>query len=74
MNQKGRRIKHVIIQGKKLTAYDESGIVYKLTRSQRDLFVKYYASNMDPSIEASITKEFSNPKILSDDFLIEKVD
>lgn len=51
-----------------IKGYDNNGDAIKLTRTQRELFTKYRQPHL--MIE-SIYDEFSNPKVLSKDFIIE---
>ena len=68
MNAKGRRIDLVKIIKGVVTSYDEKGNVYKLTRTQRILFLKYKSVNFFDDV----MKEFSNDRILGPYFRIEK--
>jgi hypothetical protein len=68
MNKKGRKINTVEIKTGKImnavTAFDDDGHVYKLTRSQRAFFTK----DADYTDREILMQTFGNPDILSDQF------
>ena len=71
MNKKGRTIALAEIKTGKLmnavTAFDEDGNLYKLTRNQRNVFLGDNYTDRDVLISA-----FGNPDILSSEFRIVK--
>ena len=68
MNKKGRKINTVEIKTGKImnavTAFDDDGQVYKLTRNQRAFFTK----DADYTDREILMQTFGNPDILSDQF------
>lgn len=66
MNKKGRKIHTIEIDKKSITAYDEDGHTYKLTRSQRTIFL----NKIFPIPEQDLLSLFNNPEILSKDFRV----
>lgn len=65
---KGTIIKKVIIDKEIITAYDEKDNIIKLTRTQRNLLSQY----KNPDYIKNIIKEFSNPNILSKEYIVIK--
>ena len=68
MNKKGRKINTVEIKTGKImnavTAFDDDGQVYKLTRNQRSFFTR----DTDYKNRDLLLQTFGNPDILSDQF------
>lgn len=67
-NLKGRRIASVTIIKGHVMAYDEKGVMFKLTRAQRDILSKYNSADFLDDI----IKAFGNENILSPYFSIKK--